>query len=224
MLRKLLGAIGIGSAKPGAAAAAPPSPASALYDLLFCDDLEPFRPRAGAELVDWQAALFADPPDHSRVAAIANDQARESRVRAIAYAWLRAHGHPTPRGVVLGVVIEVPMEQGLDVLAAYADGTVRYINQTGRMAIVEPGALPEAEQQAKRLIELSRQVVQQIGPWDKPRLPPPKPPEVRLTFIVSDGLYFGQGPFEHMHADARSGPLLQQGAQLLTTVVDKALA
>jgi len=41
---------------------------------------------------------------------------------------------------------------------------------------------------------------------------------VRLTFIVSDGLYFGEGPFEVMAEDPAAGPLIQQGVKLLEAI------
>jgi hypothetical protein len=109
-------------------------------------------------------------------------------------------------------------------MAAYADGSVRYINQTGKMAIVEPGGSADASAQAKRLVELARPVVARIGPWNKARLSPPRRPNVRLTFVVSDGLYFGEGPFNVMQQDGLAGPLLQQGAHLLTRINEKVAA
>lgn len=38
---------------------------------------------------------------------------------------------------LLAVIIEVGLENGLDVLASYANGTARYINQSGKMIIWE---------------------------------------------------------------------------------------
>jgi hypothetical protein len=40
-----------------------------------------------------------------------------------------------------------------------------------------------------------------------------------LTFIVSDGLYFGEGPFAALSQDALAGPLIQQATRLLQQVV-----
>ncbi len=200
------------------------SAANAMYDLLFCDDPSAFQPQPTDKPADWQALLFGVAPDPAMVAALAQNNLAESRVRALAFNWLRADGRATPKGVVLGVIIEVPLDGGLDVLAAYADGRVRYINHTGKLAVIEPGGAPDVSLQAKRVIELARPVVERIGPWDKPRLPPPAKPSIRLTFIVSDGLYFGQGPFQVMQQDALAGPLLQQESRLLVLVVDKTVA
>ncbi len=196
--------------------------ANELYPMLFCDDLAAYRPKPGGGLADWRRLLFDPDQDAADVAELAEDPAAESRVRALAYSWLRGHGRETQKGVVLGIVMEVPLELGLDVLAAYADGSVRYINQTGKVTIIEPGSLAGAGEQARRLIDLARPVVAQIGPWDKARLPPPAKPKVRLSFVVSDGLYFGEGAFEVMQGNALAGPLLAQGARLLSHIVGAA--
>jgi hypothetical protein len=198
--------------------------ANAIYDLLFCDNLDGFRSNSDSEPPAWEALLFEPAPDSAQLAALANDTAAESRVRALAFNRLRDLGSKPPKGVLFGVVVEVPLDKGLDALAAYADGRVRYINQTGKMAIVEPDGMPDANGAAKRLVELARPVIARIGLWDKPRLPPPARPNVRLTFIVSDGLYFGEGPFQALQRDALAGPLIQEASVLLKLVVDTALA
>lgn len=230
MFKKALGLLGMGSAPAAAAATTPPyqpyppaSSANAIYDLLFCDAPTAYRGSVDRP-ADWQDLLFGASQDPAKIADLARDTTAESRVRALAYNWLRAHGQPAPKGAVLGVVVEMPFQHGLDVLAAYEDGGVRYINQSGKLVFVEPGALPKVNQLAKHLLALAQPIVARIGPWDKARLPPPKRPDVRITFIVSDGLYFGQGPAEVMQRDALAGPLLLQGAQLTKAVIDSAVA
>lgn len=228
MFRKWLAAVGVGAVAASGAATAQPRephpPADAIYNLLFCDDLAAFQPKSGGKPADWQVVLFGPAQDPAKISVLAQDGRNESRVRALAFTWLRAHGRQTPKGMVLGLVMEIPVANGLDVLAAYADGSVRYINHSGKMAIVEPGGLPEANSQAKRLIELSQSAVARIGPWDQARRPPPANPNMRLTWIVSDGLYFGEGPFELMQRDPLAAPFIQQGAQLLAVVVKSATA
>jgi hypothetical protein len=62
----------------------------------------------------------------------------EARLRLWAWHSLRQLGkYPSPdlSRQVLGVVIEVPFDDRADVLAAYADGTARYINHQGGMIV-----------------------------------------------------------------------------------------
>jgi hypothetical protein len=228
LLKKFLELVGLRSAVTNNSAAAPPyepygkaNPANEIYDLLFCDNPSAFQPKPGRNPTDWQLLLFGASQDPARIAELAQDPSAESRVRALASNWLRTHGHEPAKKSLFGVIIEVPLDHGLDVLAAYADSGVRYINQTGKMAFIEAGGLPEVNQPATRLIELAQPVVARIGPWDKARLPPPVAPKIRLTFIVSDGLYFGEGHFEAMQQDALAAPLIQQGASMVTLLADK---
>jgi hypothetical protein len=124
-----------------------------------------------------------------------------------------------PAHVLLGTIVEVAMSGGLDTLAAYSDGGVRYLNHTGAMSIVE-GNPPAVEAKVRAVLEASRPIVGKIGPWNKPRLPPPAGDHARLTFLVSDGLYFGEGPFSTLANDPMSADLVRAATALLTVLVD----
>ncbi len=153
---------------------------------------------------------------------LSEDSSQESRIRALAYGWLRANGFEVPRHKLLGVVIEVALTEGLDVLAAFSDGGVRYINQTGRLAVVE-GGRPEVQAAVARLLTASQPVIERLGPWKKQRLPPPPQGHLRLTFLVSDGLYFGNGPIDAMEREPLAALVVREGAQLLQLVVAASL-
>lgn len=61
------------------------------------------------------------------------DEAAEVRDKLVAWNALRALGEKPPPAVaeeVHGVVLEVPVNDGTDTLAAYSDGRVRYVNST----------------------------------------------------------------------------------------------
>jgi len=73
------------------------------------------------------------------------------------------------------------------------------------------------------IIQKGEQVIMRIGPWDKKRLPPPKKGDVRLTFLVSDGLYFGQGAFNLLSKDPIGGAVLKASAELMKMLIDKSL-
>lgn len=187
-----------------------------IYNLLFCDDPALFRTaKEGADTP--RGVILSDHPDPKRVEAIANDASQESRTRALAYNWLRLNGHMVPKHILLGVIMEVPQDEGLDTLAAFADGSVRYINQSGRMAVVE-GELAALKPTLTALFAASQTVVDKIGPWDKPRLPAPPKGHLRMTFVVSDGLYFGEGPMKDLISDPMAGPVFERATQLLLLV------
>ncbi|MBL8481678.1 MAG: hypothetical protein JNJ60_05745 [Rhodocyclaceae bacterium] len=221
MFKKLLGAFGMGGdgGKPPGLFHEPYADlqVNMLYNLLFCDNLDLFRNGSQHGDALW-TTLLAGRPDVPALQKIAADAAAEGRVRALACARLRAAGAAVPHKLLLGTIIEVPQQGGLDVLAAFCDGGVRYLNQSGRASIFEGSSHPAAAL-ARELLEVSQAVVEQIGPWDKARLPPPQGEMVRLSFLVSDGLYFGQGPWEVLQRDAKGGPLLGKATQLLQQVV-----
>lgn len=186
--------------------------ANDLYALLFCDE-----PNLFVNLSKHWPALFANPANAAALAAIAEDGGLEGRVRALAYARLRKIGQSVKPHIVLGAVIEVALDVGLDVLGAYCDGGVRYINATGKIAIFE-GADQGLAAQARALLAAAQNVVNETGPFDKARLPPPAPGKARLSFIASDGLYFGEGEFEDLARDRLGGPVLGAATRLLVAI------
>lgn len=193
-----------------------------MYNLLFCDEPSLFNKTNGGETTNWEEALFVNPNEDS-IRSLAEHSEVESRIRILAYNWLRKNEKPIQKGVLLGVIIEVPLEGGLDTLAAYSDGRVRYINQTGKLSVVEVGGSKDIEKLAKELISVSIPVIQKIGPWEEGRLPPPKKGSIRMTFLVSDGLYFGEGPLVLMQKDSMAAPVISKAIELLQTVVDRTL-
>lgn len=225
MLRKLLAAVGLGAAAASALGEPPYAPyqssaANDMYNLLYCDNPSAFKPKPGQSAVAWQATLFSEPADRSALSALAGDATQEGRVRYLAYTRLRSVGERVPAKVLLGVIVEVPLSGGLDVLAAFSEGGVRYINQTGKLAVFE--GVATLEPHVQRLFAASEAVVARIGPWEQPRRAPPKVGNIRLTFLVSDGLYFGEGTMSAMQRDAIAGPVIQRASELLQTVVPMA--
>lgn len=189
-----------------------------IYNLLFCDDRELFRPKGG-EPGGPLGVVLAARPSVEDLRRVARDETIESRIRALAFERLREAKAPVPARILLGVVVEYPLEQGLDVLGVFQDGRVRYINQTGKLAVFE--ALPASLRgKHQTLIKASGAAIGRIGPWDEARLPPPGPGLVRLTFLASDGLYFGEGPPAAISQDAIGGPVLRAATELLLAIVD----
>ncbi len=189
-----------------------------LYNMLFCDDAQDFAPARGQAPAPWQATLLDARADARSMRALADDQHQDARVRLLALDWLRRHGQPVVPRQLLGVVLEVPMEGGLDVLAAYVDGSVRYLNHSAPPTLIE-GPMAALQPTVTALMRASQAIVDRIGPSDQARLPAPRS-NARLNFLVSDGLYFGEGPMNVLSRDAMAGPVLQVGGQLLAQVTD----
>lgn len=191
-----------------------------MYNLLFCDDFELFRPKEQqADNSPW-ALLFVPTTDPLLVENIANDPQQESRIRLLAYSWLRQRKLSVPVKKLVGVIVEMALADGLDVLATYEDGEVRYINRSEKMVVVlGSGATGEIRNKTSELLSVSQNAVNVIGTWEKSRLPAPKRENCRMTFLVSDGLCFGEGPIDLMSKDAMAGPIIIKATELLQLVL-----
>jgi hypothetical protein len=225
MLKKLFAAVRMTKAASGSVAPKglyspyTESHVNFLYNLLFCDDLGLFKNQSAKKDCDLWGPLLADEADATALLGIAEDEKNEGRVRALAYNRLRMLGQTVSPKKLLGVIVEVPLPGGLDVLAAFSEGGVRYLNQSGKVLVIEDdGSL--VGDMVKELMSASQLVVDKIGPWEEQRLPPPRSGNVRLTFLVSDGLYFGEGPFPVLQHDEMAGPVLSMAARLLQKSVE----
>ena len=112
------------------------------------------------------------------------------------------------------MIIEVGLEHGLDTLAAYKDLRVRYINQSGKMIIWETRK-PIIDTKIRKLFQEAQPIIEKIGPWNKPRLSPPPAGMMRLTFLVNDGLYFGEGTMRDLGRSPLAGPVVTAATELL---------
>jgi hypothetical protein len=222
MLKRFLAAIGLTAAT--AVAAAPPyapykdAAADAIYNLLFCDDLSAFLAKGTEIPAPWQVLFASDRPDANELRALALDPNQEGRVRALAFTRLRSLGEEVPKGVLLGVITEVGLDGGLDTLAAFLEGGIRYVNQSGKMVIVED-KLDATSDVLPKLFAAAKDAVNQLKPLSGSRWAPPARGIVRFTFLTSEGLYVGQGPVSAMQRDLMGAPILQAATELLLVVI-----
>ncbi len=85
----------------------------------------------------------------------------ETRVRLLAWKALRDLGERPPASLaddVQGMVLQVGVGNGVDFLAAYADGSARYINKTGAV-VVWDGTNPKNRGLIDRYLASGREVV-----------------------------------------------------------------
>jgi hypothetical protein len=193
------------------------SSADYVNKLLFCDWPADLKEQHGERPVQWQITLFSEPANLPGLQFLAAVGSQEGRVRCLAYSRLRQLGPTVPPRQLLGVIIEVPLSGGLDVLAAYSEGGVRHLKQSGKLAFFEgvDSLLPLV----RNFFVASSAVVEQIGATDQPRRQPPSGYNVFVSFLVSDGLYFGEGPMYAMQRDPLAGAVIQSGVELLRASV-----
>jgi len=198
----------------------PDQSANVIYQLLFCDRPDLFKEHHRGNLQEPWSILFDPNADAAALTKIAEDEQQESRVRTLAFNALRLAGQAVPPQQYLGTIIEVSLPEGLDTMAVFADGGARYINHSGKVIVVE-GKPNAFDDEISAVIEASKPIVAAIGPWDKERLPPPAGGNIRLTFLVSDGLYFGEGPMDAMQQQPIAAPLIAAATRLLIKLVDQ---
>ena len=144
----------------------------------------------------------------------------ESRHHLEAWEALRALGVKPSEAEAkhsLGVVVEVPISQGFDFLAAYADHSARYYNHAGG-GVVWDRIDDRLDSAIDAVLSAAHQIATRIGPWTGPRPPGPPPGHARLSILTPSGLHFGQGPFETFAADPMAAPLFTAATILMQQI------
>ena len=194
-----------------------------IYNLLFCDDFELYKENTQEPYSYPFDILFSDKSSSSDLQKIIDDKDSDPRLKVLAYNKQMKNGDKPKKKELIAVIVEVGLENGLDVLASFKDGTARYINQTGKILVWETKDDEFSNQITGQLFENSKRIVEQIGAWDKPRRPNPTKGNLRITFLVSDGLYFGEGPIEVLFNDQMANPALTNATELMKYLTEKAL-
>lgn len=182
----------------------------ALYDALFCDA----TPARGITATAAERLSSHSPIELRR---LLDDTGAPSRLRLLAATELRRRGLPVSSRETLGVVVEVGMEEGVDVLAAYADGQVRYIAATGGVLAFED-APPRIAFLGRRLVAAGQPIVPLIAPNTGTRGAPPTPGQARLTLLTGQGRFTGDGPLDALRNDGLAGPLIEAAQTLLAAI------
>jgi hypothetical protein len=185
------------------------------YNLLFCDIPGGYTAWSKGPL----KPLFASTFDEKALRAIADDKNNESRMRALAYSRLRSERCAVPQRILLGVIVETPLPRGLDTLATYTDGRIRYINGSARRATIEKD-VPSLRAPRHALLSAAQDVVDELSPIADIRSPPPQAGNVRITSVVSDGLYVGEANLEALTRDPLGGPILRAASDLMNAVLE----
>lgn len=187
-----------------------------LYSMLYCDEPELFRPTDSIPGTEWQQLMFSPRPAVSAILDLAEDRSQESWIRILAYEWLRRQGSSTLplRTELLGVIVELPVAGGLDVLAVYRDGRIRYVNHVGVMVAFHEGAQCVTES-ASRMLEAAQSALEHGDTEMHDRRPPFRHDAVRLSFLTSSGLHMSEGVWPRLVCDPLFGPVLRQAVTLL---------
>lgn len=195
-----------------------------IYQMLFCDSLELYKTNSKPPHQYPFDILFAETIPAEDLQKIIDDSEADPRIKILAYNKQLADGHKPGKKDLLAVIVEVGLDDGLDVLASFNNGTARYINQTGKMIVWELTTDAKANELTNALFLSSQDIINQIGPWDKPRRPHPAKGIARISFLVSDGLYFGEGPMKVLFNDPMASAALNIATQLMQYLTQRSLS
>jgi hypothetical protein len=150
----------------------------------------------------------------------------ESRVRLQAWSLARAAG-VEPGGDahrVRGAIVEMGLDRGVDTVAAYEDGSARYLNQGGGGVFWE-AAEPEGGEirsAISRLLEAAQVVADATGPLDGRRPGPPEQGNAAIWLLTDGGIHLGMGPADALTQDALGGPVIAAAVGLMSALIDRA--
>lgn len=194
-----------------------------IYNLLFCDNLNLYKEKTQQPYTYPFDILFSETSSMADLQKIIDDKNSGPRIKVLAYNKQLASGHKPGKKELLAVIVEVGLDEGLDVLASFNDGTARFINHTEKILVWETTDDAAANKITSDLFASSQNIVNQIGAWNKPRRPNPTKGIVRITFLVSDGLYFGEGPMNVLLNEPMASPALTKATELMQYLTQKSL-
>lgn len=199
---------------------------STIRDTLFGDmPLAEWPKDDNATAEPWisfvKARKLLEKKDKSSAAAVLQKIAEmpglESRHYLQAWHFLHQIGVNPPADkakIVYGVVVEVGMKNGADIVAAYADYTARYVHHTGAGVIWEHPN-DSLDSKIKDLLDAGHAVANRIGPWEQERPAPPSADNVRLNMLTPSGLHFGYGGFQTLSQDPMGKAIIDPATELM---------
>jgi hypothetical protein len=149
----------------------------------------------------------------------------ESRVRLQAWSLARAAG-VAPRADarrVRGVIVEMGLDQGVDSVAAYEDGSARYLNQGGGGVFWEATEPEGGEIRSAigRLLEAAQAVADVTGPLESRRPGPPQEGAAAIWLLTDAGIHLGTGPADALTQDQLGGPVIAAAVGLMSALIDR---
>jgi hypothetical protein len=200
-----------------------------LFELLFGD--APMAAWAGDGLgAPWSSfAICATclaagdrPGAEAALRAVLGQPHLQSRHYLQAWHGLRDLGIEPPKATanhLYGVVVELPASEGRDVLAAYEDGTARYLG--GAAPIIWDGADGAVEGLSRRLMATASDHARTLPPQPGPRSA--RPPELaRITCLTSGGPRVAEGLPQALRDSRVSGLVLAAADRLTQALVKRA--
>ena len=91
-----------------------------------------------------------------------------------------------------GVILEVGLDTGVDVLVAFADGRARFLNSNGDISMWEGGA-GATSARVVTLLGLAEPLARNTAAQSTGRLPSPPEGEIRISVFSAAGMHVVEG-------------------------------
>jgi hypothetical protein len=123
--------------------------------------------------------------------------------------------------MVIGVVLEVGVARGVDLLAVYANRSARYESCAGATVAWDrpDGSL---DPQIDALLKASEDAVDDTAPLDPVGVPAVRFAEARITILLPEVTRAVQGPIVAFAGNPRLGALLHYGSALMRALAARA--
>lgn len=179
------------------------------HALLFADDWRAWSKDRYAK--DSQLAeLFSDNPSVSGLEVLAAGSGLEARFRLLAAARLRELGRPPAAPALLGLVVETHSseEKHSDVVAAYADDTLRIYPSSGQLWFYE-GYNASLNKLLRECLERAAQASKALLVLGRARAAGLRPRSFRVSYLWTDGLRMEEGAHEELAAHPEAAAIVK---------------
>jgi len=162
------------------------------------------------------------PAAEAALHAVLDTPALEPRQYLQAWSCLRQLDRDALTGLperLVGVVLDIPLEQGWDTIAAYDDHTTRYLNQGGGVIVWDVDD-PTMNALIDALLDATRPLLATVGVWESAR-PALTAERARISMLTAEGLHFTEGTFEKIAGDPATAQVFAAGAALMSALIDQ---
>jgi hypothetical protein len=121
-----------------------------------------------------------------------------------------------------GVVVEMGLDEGVDTVAGFDDGSARYLNQAGGGVFWDGQANPDLVIVAAidALLAAGQEVVDGKAPLAALRPAPPARGAITITILTEEGFRVGMGPADELSQDRLGAPVFDAAVALMIALID----
>lgn len=153
---------------------------------------------------------------------ILDTQDLEARLYLQAWTCLRALGEAPADDeakVARGVIVEVGLDQGTDVVAGYQDLSARYFNQAGG-GIFWDERSPTIDPLVAAYLDAGQAVAAATGPMDGPIPGPAANGEMLIAILTFGGIHIGYGPMDALGNDPMGNAMTSTALPLMQALIE----